>query len=58
MAAEQPVLASELEPVGPRPLGQLTKDLLVSRRQPGLAFALLRGHVGHLVSPPSRGLHR
>ena len=56
--AQQAALAGQLQPAGPGPLGKLPQDLLVGRRQlrPGLALVLC--HVSHLVSPPSRELHR
>jgi hypothetical protein len=56
--AEQPSLTGQFQPAGPGPLGQLAQQLLIGRRQlrPGL-IPVLR-HVTHLVSPPSRGLHR
>jgi hypothetical protein len=56
--SQQPALTGQLQPAGAGPLGQLAQQLLIGRRQlrPGLVPVLC--HVSHLVSPPSRELHR
>ena len=55
---QQTALAGQLQPAGAGPLGQLTQQLLIGRRElrPGLVPVLC--HVSHLVFPPSRELHR
>src|SRR6516164_2837012 len=50
--AQQPALAGELQPAGPRPLGELPKQLLVGRRQLGIRLVAVPCYVSHLVSPP------
>ena len=55
---EQAAVTGQLQPAGPRPLGELPQQLLISRRQPARLLPGVRGHVCHLVSPPSRKLHR
>jgi hypothetical protein len=55
---QQAALAGQLQPAGPGPLGELAQQLLVSRRQPGRLLHLTQRHICHLVSPPSRKLHR
>ena len=55
---QQAALAGQLQPAGPGPLGELAQQLLISRRQLRPVLAPVLCHVSHLVSPPSRELHR
>ena len=55
---EQAALTGQLQPAGAGPLGELPHQLLVGSRQLHLIPDLVRRHVSHLVSPPSRKLHR
>jgi hypothetical protein len=43
----QAALAGQLQPAGPGPLGKLTEQLLVSRRQLAAGLALIVRHVNH-----------
>jgi hypothetical protein len=56
--AQQPALAGQLQPAGAGPLGQLAQRLLIGRGQLRCVLVLAGRHIGHLVSPPSRKLHR
>ena len=44
---QQAALAGELQPAGPGPLGKLTEQLLISRRQLSAGLALIVRHVNH-----------
>jgi hypothetical protein len=56
--AQQPALAGQLQPAGAGPLGELAQHLLIGCGQLRYVPGLAGRHIGHLVSPPSRKLHR
>src|SRR5947209_20585829 len=56
--AQQPALTGQLQPAAAGPLGQLAQHLLIGRRQLRPGLVPIHCHVSHLVSPPSRELHR
>jgi hypothetical protein len=45
--AQQAALPGQLQPAGAGPLGKLTQQLLIRRRQPRRLMALARSHVSH-----------
>ena len=56
--AEQAALAGELQAAGPRPLGQLPQQLLISGRQLHAVLTLTRCHVCYWCLPTCQELHR
>jgi hypothetical protein len=56
--AQQAALAGQLQPAGARPLGKLTQQLLIRRRQLHRLLLLAARHVCHWCLPTCQELHR